>query len=1184
MINSPIYIFDSIGCKFSILNGNFLIGQPLVGYSSLNHTHIGSYIPYLVRNKKSWEVGVGFIRSDNLNIFVERIKIIRSSNNDSKVDFIDEENNTFFVFANESNFNVGFNNVIVKNTDFSIEKIQAIYLIDSSNSSINCSLPDATEVQNLVVELKSIGYNPIFIRNNIDEVLCSLNENNSYIRIVSNGKDWIILNDNKESIGVKTLSFDSSETFQTLSNPVGDNLSFQYNNAGSFAGSQIYYGSGNKLLFGTTSEITAHNVIPASGNSNTIFNNDKTSTNFIVQGSGNRNLFYDYRGRLGLNIPSGSTPDTIVHIINTTCREGLRLENRTACHPANITLYYKPSSDIPSNTTVAEINLSAKNSLGNQVDYATIESKALTVTAGSSKGQLNITVATTDAAGTGVNTISTDPDRTIIGYSGNNVTVNNNGLITIGYSGSKISANSSSVTIQAPTINFNSSNIVLGTGAVTNVNVPILYSNHIQTNTIKIQNIAENSILSLDASGNIIPGTSVRLPIQENKILTTTTSGAITGVYDTTDYFLTNGDILWSQYEPKSCSIAGRQILFDIDVQSKEFSVDDQVEVIISGTKYYRTITDIQIANSLITEILLNQNLTTTQFITGTIQSVTKGGYLSIKKSVDSPAISNSTENILSIRPLTDTEFNTGKKDINFSVYGLDEVPALSIRANYGRTTKPSGFYHAFASQRPQCEPCVLYYPPNSGNTPFPIVVNSGGSGLSTQHVSANFDYAATGIFSGMLTTVGTNGLPSYYGTYDQNGNAAEWLEDNSAISTSNTQYVAGGSWKTLSDAVIKASGLKNITPLTRASGYSDVGFRVAAQYNITDNSNIATALNIKFVPVSNPNNLEDTGTLYAYQDNQYLPIEIPQLGTTNKNYRIGQYEITNSQYTTFLNAVATTNDRNLYKSTMSSSQHGGITRTGDGSSTPYEYTTKTNMANKPVVFVDYLSVIRFTNWLHNGAPLNGITDIDTIIDFGAYDIFSIGESSYLINKNIYQKYWLPNLNEWHKAAYFEPRDGLISDGTSAVTIKRDEPYTVASGTTTEAPLIANMSVSGWLYVDHLIVGDNTGASSVVPRRTLPAGTTGGTGGGTGGGTNEFSCNTTSDCQFCEVCSNGLCVASTDLCCVSNCCLAGGWNPITEFCDLCSPNCNIGTAAAGGGAGGSSGSDELPCEILGTCT
>ena len=65
--------------------------------------------------------------------------------------------------------------------------------------------------------------------------------------------------------------------------------------------------------------------------------------------------------------------------------------------------------------------------------------------------------------------------------------------------------------------------------------------------------------------------------------------------------------------------------------------------------------------------------------------------------------------------------------------------------------------------------------------------------------------------------------------------------------------------------------------------------------------------------------------------------------------------KVTNNQYTEFLNSVATgISPVGLYKAEMSSNNAGGITRTGDGSSTPYGYSVKSGMGYMPVVFVDY--------------------------------------------------------------------------------------------------------------------------------------------------------------------------------------------------------------------------------------
>lgn len=1095
MINDPIYVFDSIGSKFSILNNNFLIGQAIAGYNTLTASHAGSYIPYLARNGKVWEIGVGLIGLNNDGIFVERTKVVRSSSSNKMVDFgLDLRNTEFYIFANEFGFNSGFNNVIVKNSSFNADPVQSVYLVDTENSNIETKLPHPNKSENITIQFKVISdLNNLYIRNNEDKIISNLSSADRHAVFVCDGNSWFRLND-KDPVKFSSLS---SSNFSALADPSGSDLSFQYKvQDGEFGGADFYYGVNNKLLLGSDSEETAHTIIPVTGSDDTVFNADNQQADFIVHGSGvtDKNLFFDYRGRLGLNIPSGSAPSTILHIINTTCREGIRLENRTSCHPSNVTLYYKPSSDLSNNETVGLVNLAAKDTNGNQTNFVQLESVAVDNTANSSKGRFNLTVATTSVDGTGVKTIQTDPDLTVLGYSDNNLTINKEGNTKIGYSGSNATFTSSNVSITGTSINLNGS-VNFGTNNITSNGS--FFGNYIQANTFKFQNIAEGSLLSVNSSGYAVAGSDVKLPnLGSGYILTTVSGGSITGIYQLNDYFLTNGDILWNKYDNRDCSVALRQITFvDDDVSVNEFTVGDQVEIEINGTKFYRDIQEIESDDSVITSLLVNQNVTSNTIETATITSVTKGGYLSIGRTVDPGTATDSTSNIISIRPGTDTVFNSSQKDVNFSVYGVDPEPAIKVQASAGLVKVPSGIYHAFATLKSSCNPCDIYVPAPDTEV-FPIVVATGGNGLSSAHASANFNYTASGIFSGMLTDVGTNGLPSFYGTYDQNGNASEWVvqnnENGKLIATNvngqlvnETQVVAGGSWKTETHDVIGSSGLKSIMYMPKVSGYEEVGFRVASLYSLVDNDNVSDEnnLDMKFVSVENPKNFADENGIYLFNydpnndpdtDDQYVELEIENLGTVNKNYRIGKFEITNKQYAKFLNAIGKTDSRECYNSLMSSSDRGGINRVGDGGITvDYEYIVKNNMDNKPVVFVNYLSVLRFINWLHNGAELDVTEDdVDSYINYGAYDIFDND-----IRINIYQKYWLPSINEWHKAAYYEPVNGAREAGSSAVMIKREEPYVVATGydpNGDNCTTLANLSVSGWLYVDHIIVGDGT--------------------------------------------------------------------------------------------------------------
>ena len=101
MINSAIHIFDSIGCSFTVKNGQLVIGSPLKGYKSLDNSHIGSYIPYLLRNYPEnkdieWEVGIGTYTSSGTTL--SRTTVLSSSNSGSLVNFSAGTKNVFVTY------------------------------------------------------------------------------------------------------------------------------------------------------------------------------------------------------------------------------------------------------------------------------------------------------------------------------------------------------------------------------------------------------------------------------------------------------------------------------------------------------------------------------------------------------------------------------------------------------------------------------------------------------------------------------------------------------------------------------------------------------------------------------------------------------------------------------------------------------------------------------------------------------------------------------------------------------------------------------------------------------------------------------------------------------------------------------------------------------------------------------
>ena len=155
-----------------------------------------------------------------------------------------------------------------------------------------------------------------------------------------------------------------------------------------------------------------------------------------------------------------------------------------------------------------------------------------------------------------------------------------------------------------------------------------------------------------------------------------------------------------------------------------------------------------------------------------------------------------------------------------------------------------------------------------------------------------------------------------------------------------------------------------------------------------------ATAqVTIDWVRVENLNNAADTS---GY-------------GAVSYGYSIGKYEVTNAQYTVFLNAKASTDTYGLYNENMASI---GITRSGSSGS--YTYSVTQALANRPVAYVSWYDAARFTNWLHNGQG-SGSTET------GAY---TLNGNTGTPTRNAGAIVWLPSENEWYKAAYYDPTKG----------------------------------------------------------------------------------------------------------------------------------------------------------------
>ena len=161
--------------------------------------------------------------------------------------------------------------------------------------------------------------------------------------------------------------------------------------------------------------------------------------------------------------------------------------------------------------------------------------------------------------------------------------------------------------------------------------------------------------------------------------------------------------------------------------------------------------------------------------------------------------------------------------------------------------------------------------------------------------------------------------------------------------------------------------------------------------------------------------------------------------GAVATSFQIMKYEWTNSQYTDFLNSVATTDTYSLYNANMGSNARGGITQSGASGS--YTYAAKSNMGDKPVNYVSWFDAARVSNWLMNGGTSSSSTET------GAYTLTGGQTSGTAPAVNSGATFYVPTEDQWYKAAYY--KGGSTSAGYWDYATQSDSaPTEVTAGLT----------------------------------------------------------------------------------------------------------------------------------------
>ncbi len=159
-----------------------------------------------------------------------------------------------------------------------------------------------------------------------------------------------------------------------------------------------------------------------------------------------------------------------------------------------------------------------------------------------------------------------------------------------------------------------------------------------------------------------------------------------------------------------------------------------------------------------------------------------------------------------------------------------------------------------------------------------------------------------------------------------------------------------------------------------------------------------ANSFDIEFVTIGNPGNAADTTG---------NPSPPHPTGSVAKTYRIGKYEISRGM-------IGKANREGGLGITLADMTNFG----GNG-------------RGKPATGVSWFEAVQFVNWLNTSSGSTPAYKFDGNGDFQMWQPNDTGYNSDNLYRNSLARYFLPTVDEWYKAAYYDPVDGVFYDYTT---------------------------------------------------------------------------------------------------------------------------------------------------------
>jgi formylglycine-generating enzyme len=150
-----------------------------------------------------------------------------------------------------------------------------------------------------------------------------------------------------------------------------------------------------------------------------------------------------------------------------------------------------------------------------------------------------------------------------------------------------------------------------------------------------------------------------------------------------------------------------------------------------------------------------------------------------------------------------------------------------------------------------------------------------------------------------------------------------------------------------------------------------------------------ANSFDIDFVTIGNPGNPPDANPNPA--------------GAVPNEYRIGKYEIS---------------EQMIDKANAASALAGN----------PINITKDTRGPDYPATSVTWYEAAQFINWLNTSIGSSPAYKFDDGGNFQLWTPSDLGYDSNNLYRNRLAHYFLPSINEWHKAAYYDPIAGVYYD------------------------------------------------------------------------------------------------------------------------------------------------------------